>query len=73
MNKRREKFVSLAEKRTQKAIDFIRLLGNLANTRNYSYDEKDVKKIITALNTELKSLKEKFSNEEGEKSGKFKL
>ena len=70
---RRKKFVELAEKRTQRAIDFIQLLGNLSSTRNYEYNDADVKKILGALNSEIRALKEKFSAGEDDKKSNFKL
>lgn len=45
----REKFVTLAEKRTTKALQAISVIGNLSNKSNYSYSEEDVKKIKKAL------------------------
>ena len=57
---KRNKFVDLAEKRTQRAIKDIRLLGNLANSKNYSYTEEDVRKITKALQDEITDLKRKF-------------
>ncbi|MDQ8201219.1 hypothetical protein QEH56_23845 [Pelagicoccus enzymogenes] len=72
-DERRQKFKDLAEKRTTNAIKQIRLIGNLSNKGNYSYDDKDVNKIFTALSREIKAMKEKFQSN-GEKSDKiFKL
>ncbi len=72
-DERRQKFKDLAEKRTTNAIKQIRLIGNLSNKGNYSYDEKDVNKISTALLREIKAMKEKFKFN-GEKPNKiFKL
>lgn len=69
---RREKFVELAEKRTNRAIYDIRLVGNLANRNNYEYSDSDSKAIIRALDEELKALKAKFEqSSRGEKE--FKL
>ncbi|MCP9934013.1 hypothetical protein KBZ08_08800 [Cyanobium sp. Candia 9D4] len=45
----REKFIRLAEKRTQKAIDAVAVIGKLSNRSNYSYTEDDIKKIKKAL------------------------
>ncbi len=59
--KNRDKFVELAQKRVSRAIKDLRLVGNLANKSNYSYTETDVKKIIGALDIELKNLKKRFS------------
>ncbi len=69
---RRQKFVELAEKRTNKAIDYIRLVGNLANKNNYQYTDADAKAILRALDDELKALRVKFEqSNKGEKA--FKL
>ncbi len=46
---RRQRFVELAEKRTEKALRQIRLIGNLADTSNYEYTESDVEKIMAVL------------------------
>lgn len=60
--KDRTKFVELAEKRVSKAIKDIRLIGNLSNKSNYSYTEEDVRKIIRALDIEVKKLKHRFNS-----------
>ena len=60
MNKKEETFKKLAEIRVNNAIKAMKLLGNLANKSNYSYDESQVKKILAALGSELTSLKATF-------------
>ena len=45
---KRDNFIRLAENRTNKLLDMIRLLGNLSNTSNYSYTNEDVEKIFNA-------------------------
>lgn len=60
MEKKRERFVKIAEQRTNKIIDMMRLLGNCANKSNYEYSDEDVKKIFTAIDAEYKTLKSKF-------------
>lgn len=60
--KDRSKFVELAEKRVSKAIKDIRLIGNLSNKSNYSYTDEDVRKIIRALDSEVKKLKQRFNS-----------
>ena len=72
-SKAREKFVTLAEKRVTKAIKDLRLIGNLSNKSNYSYDEKDVKKIIGVLDSEIKKLKQKFTSGSDSEDIIFKL
>ena len=41
-----DRFIRIAETRTNKIIDMIRLLGNCSNTATYEYSEDDVKKIF---------------------------
>ena len=71
MEEKRERFVRIVEKRTNKILEQIRLLGNCSNKHNYSYDEDDVKKIFSVIENELKEAKQKYmSNSTKEK---FKL
>lgn len=72
METKREKFVRLAEARTNKIIDLIRLLGNCSNKSNYDYTEEDVQKILSAIEKELKTIKIKFSISEVD-DDKFRL
>lgn len=57
---KREKFVRLAENRTNKILEMLRLLGNCSVKNSYEYTEEDVKKIFNALERELKSTKNRF-------------
>lgn len=57
---KRDKFVRLAENRTNKALEMIRLLGNLSNTSVYDYTQKDVDKIFKVLETEIAEAKKQF-------------
>ena len=61
MSKKRDNFVRLAESRVAKAIDSLRVIGNLSNRSNYEYTDEDARKIISALQSELVVLKGKFS------------
>ena len=48
MNKRKhDAFVRLAEARTSKLLDKLRILGNLSNRNNYSYTEDEINAIIS--------------------------
>ncbi|OGT58818.1 MAG: hypothetical protein A3E01_00600 [Gammaproteobacteria bacterium RIFCSPHIGHO2_12_FULL_63_22] len=69
----RERFVELANKRVTKAIKDMRLVGNLANRRSYTYTDSDAKKIIRALQDELNALKARFRGSEGEDHSIFAL
>ena len=55
-----DKFIRIAEARTQKIIDMIRLLGNCSNTYVYDYSLKEVDKIFNAIESELKMAKARF-------------
>lgn len=65
------RFKRVAENRTNKIIDQIRLLGNCANTSNYEYTEEEVRKIFLAIENELKNTKMKYQAKAN--SGKFEL
>lgn len=69
---KRDKFIRIAETRTNKIISMIQLLGNCSNQATYDYTEKDVADIFSAIEKELKIAKQKFNTNE-EKSTKFKL
>lgn len=73
MSIKREKFVQLAEKRVVRTMHDIRLIGNLANKSNYEYYEKDVDKIISALQSEINSLKTQFKSSTGRNTIDFSL
>ncbi len=66
-----DRFKRVAENRTNKIIDQIRLLGNCANRSNYEYSEEDVKKIFSAIESELKETKSKYQMKSQNK--KFEL
>ena len=70
---KREKFIRLAEARTNKIIDMIQLLGNCSNTNAYEYSQRDVDKIFNAIDYELKEAKKKFNKLDAKKSNRFTL
>ena len=65
-----DKFIRLAETRTNKALEMIRLIGNLSNKAVYDYTDKDLEKIFKALETEVAMAKKQFNVSGGDK---FKL
>lgn len=69
---KRERFVKIAENRTNKIIDMIKLLGNCSNKNNYKYDEDDVRQIFNAIDNELKITKSRFQEAQNNKK-EFKL
>ncbi|WP_444240322.1 hypothetical protein [Eshraghiella crossota] len=69
----RERFIRIAEARTQKIIDMIDLLGNCSNQYNYEYTQKDVDKMFSAIETALKTSKSRFTTEDINKDNRFKF
>lgn len=67
-----DKFIRVAEARTNKIINMIRLLSNCSNTATYEYTDEDVKKIFSALESELKACKSKYQDNRNQE-GKFSL
>lgn len=67
---KKERFKRLATMRTNAALEKLRLLGNLANKVNYDYDEEDIKKVFSAVESQLREIKLKFS---GNKKKEFRL
>ncbi len=70
---KRDKFVRLAEARTNKIIDMIQLLGNCSNKNQYEYTQRDVNKIFSAIQAELDAAKKRFNKQESQKGSKFTL
>lgn len=73
MSEKREKFVRLAEQRVNRALNDIRLIGNLSNRSAYSFSDEDIKKIFKTLQKELDQAKTRFSDAENAAGGDFKL
>lgn len=65
-----EKFVELANKRVNKALKDLQLIGNLANRQNYVFTDDQARQIIRALQQEVDAVKQRFSSpdETGRKS-----
>jgi hypothetical protein len=69
---KRERFEKVAVTRVNKIIKDLRLLGNCSNKNNYEYSEKDVKKIFSAIDLEVKKMKAKYLGKDLTED-KFKL
>jgi hypothetical protein len=54
------RFKRIAEKRTNRIIRLIRLLGNCSNKSSYLYTDTEVKKIFSTIEAELKEAKSRF-------------
>jgi len=59
-NEKRDAFKRLAEHRTERAIHYIDLIGNLSNRRAYEFDDSDVNTIISALRSAISQVKNRF-------------
>ena len=66
------KFKELAEKRVNRALDSIRLIGNLSNRQNYSYADGQVRKIVKALRDAIGEVETRFGSNSSQ-GGEFKL
>jgi len=62
MSSKRERFVRVAERRTNNVLLNLRLLGNCSNRQNYQYDQEDVKRIFQALDAEVRRIKGLFES-----------
>ncbi len=71
MNKRRQRFINVGERRVNNALKSINLIGNLANKSNYEYSPSEIKKIEKALKDELTNTMDKFHNNNGKSKKGF--
>ena len=69
-NPKRERFLRVAPARTDKILNLIRLLGNCANTSNYSYTNDEISKIFNSIRKELDIQEAKF-HDSSEKRKRF--
>lgn len=67
-NVKKERFKNVAGRRVQKVLDDLESLSKCANRSTYEYSDEDVKKMMSAINTQLAILKAAFSA--NSKSGK---
>ena len=68
---KRQKFVRLAELRTEKAVLAIENLIGLSNPRNYDYNAKDVNLIIKALTNSVNAVSSSFLKSKEKKQFKI--
>jgi len=63
MESSQDKFKRIAEYRVKKILNSIRILGNCANKRAYSYSEDQIEKIFNAIIKQAENTKAKFAEE----------
>jgi hypothetical protein len=71
--KKHAKFRELAEKRTNKALEAVRLIGNLSNRQTYVYNDVEVRKIVKALRDAVSEVEARFGKSSSRGGGDFKL
>ena len=64
---KRARFKRIAELRTNRILNDIRLLGNTGNKTLYQYDQADVDKIFAIIDTKLTETRAKFKTSKKEK------
>lgn len=67
------RFKILAERRTNKVIKDIKLIGNLSNKSNYSYTQADANKIHNAIKKALDNMKSRFDTGGADEEDNFVL
>ena len=72
-DRKHAKFRELAEKRTNKALEAVRLIGNLSNRQAYAYEDAHVRKIVKALRDAITEVDAKFGKSSSRSAGEFKL
>lgn len=64
---RRERFMNVAEARTQAILNRIRILGNCSNKSLYEYYPEEIDKIFRAIQEQLNLTKIKFTKKENKR------
>ena len=71
-DQKRQKFIKLAEGRTQAALSAIRKIGNLSNRRAYNHSDSDIKKIVKVFRDAVAETERKFGSS-SDQTDRFKL
>jgi len=72
MNNKEEKFKELAEIRVNRALNDLKLIGNLENKFRYTSTPDQRKKIINSIKAAVKDMENNLTNQTEEKT-KWKL
>ena len=57
---KRERFIKIVERRVNRIVDYLDLLGNCSNRKNYEYTDADVRKIFNEIEKKLRDVKLQF-------------
>lgn len=67
-----DKFCRIAEYRTNKIIDMLRLLGNCSNKSTYDYTDDQVEQIFKAISQATAEAKSRFAAKSEDKTFKIR-
>lgn len=70
---KRQRFLDMAEARTNAVLHRIKVLGNCANRGLYDYREEEVNKIFKTIQKALDETKAKFMSQRRKRKERFKL
>lgn len=70
---KKENFIRIASKRTEKVLQRIEQLQNCANKNNYEYSEEQLEKIFSEIDEVLEKCKEAFRSKTKDKRKTFEL
>jgi len=70
---RRERFMHVATRRTRQLLKDIRRLANCSNRSAYEYEEADVTKIFSAIESEVAAARARFDKKAQRKEVEFSL
>ena len=71
--KKRKRFTDLAPIRVNNVLKHLRLVGNMTNKNNYTYDSDEFEKILKDIGDELSLIKSKLKAQENKRNKKWKL
>jgi len=70
-NKKADRFVRIVEKRTQRILESLRLLGQCSNKRSYEYTDEQVNRIFREIRHCLRETEQSFRGTKSKRT--FKL
>ncbi len=70
---KRQRFEKIASRRVQKILEDIDSLSKCSNKNSYSFEEKDVKKMLSVIKEKVKQLEATFMNNKITNETKFKF
>lgn len=59
---KRKRFIKVVERRMDRLLNDLRLLGNTSNKSLYNYDQTDVEKVFKEIDNKVAEIKSKFNS-----------